>query len=605
MQPVFRFPGKVSTFLSGTFITSLLLFQSVQTQRLVDFQVAQPPPLPKDAKKCTVRVLERTFAFSFGDPEILELVPPTDCGEPGTWAGISLNFTVTSNGTQFDRLGIFTFQNIEIWRTSTPEPTRGDGIIWTYLKDVTRFLPLFSEAGTFILQLDNLIQTGLNGEYATTLDATYFESSDAYPPAPRADLIVPLTTLANDTGNDASIPPGFSLNVTLPRNAVAAYAEMQASGNSEEETWYYNIPNNILPKLPSGTGLSGMAFGNGPFRELRLLVDNVLAGAALPYAAIFTGGIVPTAWRPITSYGAVDLPTYHLDLTPFIPILTDGEPHNITIDVVSAESNHTIDNNWFVSGLLQVLIDRSDQPTVGRITAYEATPFARTTTVGNVNPNGDVRFTVNATRNVHIESEIIAGSGARTNVVFDQRLEYTNTQTYLHNGSIEQIVGQTSSGITTSVHNSVRVLTDEYNFPLAINLTFTNANFTDFQATVDHAYNRDLLPAPFILGSTITAHQVAGGNFSVRATGNTGSNGTSSNTFSYVDTAGNSFFQQVSAFENRITLNTQSGSLAPSPLPAANADAVGQSGLSVGPARLPHGTVVGCQMTGLTCPSEA
>ena len=56
---------------------------------------------------------------------------------------------------------------IAVWRTSTPEPTRGDGIIWTYLKDVTRFLPLFAEPGTFILQLDNLIQTGLDGEYAS------------------------------------------------------------------------------------------------------------------------------------------------------------------------------------------------------------------------------------------------------------------------------------------------------------------------------------------------------------------------------------------------------------------------------------------------------
>lgn len=39
--------------------------------------------------------------------------PPTDCGTPGSWAAITLNFTVTSNGTQFDRLGIFTFQNVE------------------------------------------------------------------------------------------------------------------------------------------------------------------------------------------------------------------------------------------------------------------------------------------------------------------------------------------------------------------------------------------------------------------------------------------------------------------------------------------------------------
>ena len=55
-----------------------------------------------------------------------------------------------------------------VWRTSTPEPTRGDGIIWTYLKDVTRYIPLFSKNGTFILQLDNLLETGLDGQYAST-----------------------------------------------------------------------------------------------------------------------------------------------------------------------------------------------------------------------------------------------------------------------------------------------------------------------------------------------------------------------------------------------------------------------------------------------------
>lgn len=53
-----------------------------------------------------------------------------------------------------------------VWRTSTPEPTY-DGIIWTYLKDVTRYTPLFSEPGTFILELDNIIETGLNGQYAS------------------------------------------------------------------------------------------------------------------------------------------------------------------------------------------------------------------------------------------------------------------------------------------------------------------------------------------------------------------------------------------------------------------------------------------------------
>jgi hypothetical protein len=80
--------------------------------------------------------------------------------------------------------------------------------------------------------------------------------------------------------------------------------------------------------------------------------------------------------RPITSYGAIDLPTYHLDLTPFIPILTNGQPHNITLDVASAETDHQINQNWFLSGLLHLKLDTSDLPTTGEITQYQVSNFA-------------------------------------------------------------------------------------------------------------------------------------------------------------------------------------------------------------------------------------
>ena len=55
---------------------------------------------------------------------------------------------------------------------------------------------------------------------------------------------------------------------------------------------YFNVANQFLPDLPSGT-----TFGQGPFREVRILVDGQVAGIAFPYAVIFTGGIIPTAWR--------------------------------------------------------------------------------------------------------------------------------------------------------------------------------------------------------------------------------------------------------------------------------------------------------------------
>ncbi|KAI9435804.1 peptide N-acetyl-beta-D-glucosaminyl asparaginase amidase A-domain-containing protein [Lactarius indigo] len=552
--------------------------------RLVDFQVAQPPPLPQEAKQCVVPILQRTFGFSFGHPEVVEFSPPTDCGTPGSWTGISLNFTVTSNGTQFDRLGIFTFQNVEIWRTSTPEPVKGDGIIWTYLKDVTRFTPLFSKPGTFILQLDNLIQTGLDGEYATTLEATFFASSSQFPLAPQADLIVPLTTLANNTGNDASVPPGFSLNVTLPRNAVAAFAELQASGNGNEEFWYFNVPNRFLGEFPDG-----ITFGEGPFREVRVLVDGQVAGVAFPYAVIFTGGIVPTAWRPITSYGALDLPVYHLDLTPFIPILTDGEPHNITLDVASAEPDHQINQNWFLSGLLQVKLDSSTAPTTGKITRYEASNFA-TSSASSSARGVDVNITLEASRRVHIEAEIIAGSGTRTKVVFSQNMEFRNVQNYLQNFTTQNLF-QVTSGQVSSKHNGEIALLDTFSYPLIVNFTVTSPDGSNFSTEVDHSYNRILLPAPFILGTSIAERQLAGGSFHIASTGNTGSNGTSNNTFNYHDTAGNTYTRQVNAFSNVITFDHQGGNLASSPV-ADRSPAVSpvQGGMK---ARLPGGRMIG------------
>ncbi|KAJ7063314.1 peptide N-acetyl-beta-D-glucosaminyl asparaginase amidase A-domain-containing protein [Mycena amicta] len=591
MHQASRFPAGSTMLHSLLFLLCALLYSANAV--LVDFQVAQPPPVPQDTKQCTIQILQRDFAFSFGLAEIVQYTPPTDCGAPGTWAGVTLNFTVTSNGTQFDRLGIFTFQNVEIWRTSTPEPTLA-GIIWTYVKDVTRFTPLFAKPGTFILQLDNLIETGLNGVYSTTLHATFHASSTKHPPAKQANEIIPLSTLANNTGDDASVPPSFSINVTLPRNTVSVYAEIIPSGNGNEEFWYFNIANDFLPDFPQGT------LGQGPFREVRLLVDGMVAGVAFPYPVIFTGGILPPAWRPITSYGALDLPTYFIDVTPFVPLLTDGKAHNFTIDVASAETDRAILQNWFVSGLLQVVTDSSSKPTTGKMLSYKADAFATTSNTGSVDAsNGDISITVSATRKIQISSEIVSGSGAKTLVSWEQDLSYVNQQDYLDNTLVQNLF-QSSTGNSISSHNGVPTVLDNFSFPLTINFTSLNNAGTFFSTTFDHSYKRDVLPGLF-LGSTIAERQLSGGFFNISSSGkshgkecnlsytfsgNTG-NGTSNNTFAYRDTQGNTYQRRVNAAFNNITLDVVGGSLAAAPK-AAPVESTHNTNSFAG-ARLPPG----------------
>jgi hypothetical protein len=135
------------------------------------------------------------------------------------------------------------------------------------------------------MELNNNVDSTYTGLYATKVVATFYDAGALAPSAGKANLIIPIGTRdSTSQGAEVSVPPSFSEAVTFPRNAVAAYAELYASGNANEEFWYFNAPNQILPLLPSGE-----TYGNGALREVRILVDGKLAGVALPYPVIFTG----------------------------------------------------------------------------------------------------------------------------------------------------------------------------------------------------------------------------------------------------------------------------------------------------------------------------
>ena len=61
--------------------------------------------------------------------------------------------------------------------------------------------------------------------------------------------------------------------------------------------------------------------------------------------------------------------------------------------------------------------------------------------MGSVGENGDLNVTVSATRQLHIESTIISGSGIVNKVVWDQNLVYKNEQSYLTLGNATIKVG--------------------------------------------------------------------------------------------------------------------------------------------------------------------
>lgn len=131
------------------------------------------------------------------------------------------------------------------------------------------------------------------------------------------------------------------------------------------------------------------------------------------------------------AHGTYDLPTYTVDLTPFIPLLTDGDSHIISLDVVSDEEDHSSNPNWYLSGNIQVALDRSGLPTTGSIIRYEVPPYATSQHSVVSLEQDSYNFTVDASRSLAIEAVVITGSGKKNHVVWKQDFHFNNIQTYL------------------------------------------------------------------------------------------------------------------------------------------------------------------------------
>lgn len=83
--------------------------------------------IPSRKPTCQETLVVHSFR-SYNAPYAVPYNPPSCSFNRVTW-----NLTVTAAGRQFDRLGSVSFGDIELFRTSTAEPTQ-NGIEWTYLK---------------------------------------------------------------------------------------------------------------------------------------------------------------------------------------------------------------------------------------------------------------------------------------------------------------------------------------------------------------------------------------------------------------------------------------------------------------------------------------
>ena len=401
-----------------------------------------------------------------------------------------MNFTVTSQGRQFDRLGLMFLGDIEVFRTSTAEPT-ANGIVWTYIKEMEQYNALWGTAQKIIFDLGNLVDSTYTGPYFTTLTATFFTVPGSQP---TADTILPISAeqSAVNMGSAFTVPSqNASVSYEFPQNVERAVISLSACGQIDEEFWYTNAFSSEVNTFES---TAGTLYGYGPFREVQLLIDGQLAGVSWPFPIIFTGGIVPGFWRPVVGIDAFDLRQHELDVTPWLPLLCDGASHTFEIRVAGlnddgaghATLSETVGSYWVVTGTIFLFLGADGSITTGSEPSIYAPPpeiqISSSLTTNSTGANETLDYMTTITRSLAISSTIKTSSGS-TPAKWTQSLSYSNFNALIAQGSI-QYTSQNTSGTDTSSST----YTNTYAYPITVNSSFSvsPAGNVGINGTISH-----------------------------------------------------------------------------------------------------------------------
>lgn len=302
---------------------------------------AAPPVAKPHTKSCQVTVAEAQFRdFT---PYRGTYTPPDGCGD--RWSKVVLRLDGKVKGRQFDRLGYLHVGGVEIFRTSTPEPSP-DGIEWSVEKDVTRYSDTFRGSQDVEMLIGNVVDDTYTGVIDVKVTLTFYEGLRA--PAP--DRVLTLTG-----GSDGT-------TLTTPRNSERILAEVYATGSGGgcEEYWYLTVPKEAPYSCQAD---------NGPYREVQIKVDGQLAGIAAPFPHVWTGGWSnPFLWYVVPGPRAFDIKPIEYDLTPFAGILNDGRPHRVEVDVAGVPEGQS---GWSAPVNVLVWQDAGKARVTGKLTARQ------------------------------------------------------------------------------------------------------------------------------------------------------------------------------------------------------------------------------------------
>ncbi|MCD7468614.1 Peptide-N4-(N-acetyl-beta-glucosaminyl)asparagine amidase A [Datura stramonium] len=400
------------------------------------FEVTKPIKLPK-TKSCSYLVLEHDFGFTYGKPPVLaNYTPPLNCAFQN-FAKIVLEWRATCKGRQFDRIFGVWVSGVEIFRSCTAEPT-ANGIFWTVKKDITRYSSLLMTNQTIAVYLGNIVDSTYTGVYRVKIFVHFYpaEVKHSYDELKLsefdsgADLIIPISRnlqlndgLWFEIENSTDVQ---SKDFKIPPNVYKAVLEVYVSFHENDESWYANPPNEYI----SSNNLT--IPGNGAFREVVVSLDEMVVGVVWPFTVIYTGGVNPLFWRPITGIGSFDLPSYDIEITPLLGKILDGSTHNISFRVADAL------NVWYIDANLHLWLDGKSKKTEGKLLKYSCSPLSFSLLRNFTGLDGS--FITNASRSITLTGWVKSSYGTIT-TKSSQGLSYSNYMVMGNEGNL-QIVDQ-------------------------------------------------------------------------------------------------------------------------------------------------------------------
>jgi len=515
------------------------------------------PPVPRpDTTPCVVELFNH-FVFADFSLHSFTFTPPAGC--PGPWSKVVLNadFSIQA-GRQFDRTASIWIGGVNVYFGTTSEPSRTVARSWHIERDLTDYTALFNAPQSGHVDLGNVVNSTFTSDLFGTAEIQFYPLENPHRAPVTADAVLPMTTDPNaGTKFLSSTSSALSKTFTLPTNVVRAFLDVTAQSQAGDEFWYTCVPNDVANELQS-CGATG-------FRETQVAIDGQPAGVAPVYPWIYTGGIDPLLWRPIPGVQTLNFDPYRVDLTPFAGLLSNGQPHQIAVNVFNA-------NNGFSTTATVLLFEDHDSTVVtGEVTRNTIGAGPSPNVVENLttDASGNITGTVTVTsaRQFTVEGFVLTSHG-RVNTKVVQDINFSNSQNFniTNTAFVQNITQRTNISSETETRqdgdddSSLSSSRQRFEWPLDLDFSFiVNPDGSGSQTTTIQQQFVNLRAGRgndgedtfSVVSNTVTPSDTLLFDANFNITGSTGQQNTQ--TFFSKDSAGGCFSRTITAAAGLLT----------------------------------------------------